>query len=83
MGFDFDGSDKTMWLEEEKREALLTILHKWIWGARIAHQGLPFAKFESVTSKLRHAFTGLPEARGLLSPCNWILRVRPPVVYLH
>ena len=72
-----------MWLEEEKRGALLTILHTWIRGARTTHQGIPFAEFESVTSKLRHAFTALPEARGLLSPCNWILRVRPPVVYLH
>ena len=83
LGFDFDGVDKTIWLEEEKRNTLLTILHKWIRGAKIAHQGIPFAEFESVTSKLRHAFTALPEARGLLSPCNWILKVRPPIVYLH
>ena len=72
-----------MWLEEEKRDALLTIFHKWIRGARTSQQGIPFAEFKSVTSKLCHAFTALPEARGLLSPCNWILRARPPVVYLH
>jgi len=83
LGFDFDGSNKTIWLEEEKRDALLAILHKWIRGARLAHQGIPFVEFESVVSKLRHAFTALPEARGLLSPCNWILRVRPPIVYFH
>ncbi len=52
LGFDFDGSNKTIWLEEEKRDALLAILHKWIRGARIAHQGIPFVEFESVTSKL-------------------------------
>ena len=83
LGFGFDGLNKTIWLEEEKRDTLLTILHKWIRGARIALQAIPFAEFESVTSKLCHAFSALPEARGLLSPCNWILRVRPPIIYLH
>ncbi len=52
-------------------------------GARTSQQGIPFAEFESVISKLCHAFTALPEARGLFSPCNWILRACPPVVYLH
>jgi hypothetical protein len=27
LGFEFDGKRKTMWLEEEKRATLLTILH--------------------------------------------------------
>jgi hypothetical protein len=27
LGFDFDGQQKTMWLEEEKRTKLLIILH--------------------------------------------------------
>ena len=27
LGFDFDGKQKTMWLEEGKRAKLLTILH--------------------------------------------------------
>ena len=30
LGFDFDGKRKTMWLEEEKRAKLLTILHSWL-----------------------------------------------------
>jgi hypothetical protein len=30
LGFDFDGKQKTMWLEEEKRAKLLTILHSWL-----------------------------------------------------
>ena len=33
LGFDFDGINKTIWLEEDKRAALLTILHQWIRGA--------------------------------------------------
>ena len=83
LGFEFDGVEKTIWLENDKRAALLTILHQWIRGAKTSHRGIPFAEFESVTAKLRHAFTALPEARGLLSPCNWILRGRPPVVFPH
>ena len=48
-----------------------------------AKRGIPFAEFESVISKLRHAFTALREGRGLLSLCNWIIQRRPQVVYLH
>lgn len=40
-------------------------------------------EFESVIAKLWHAFNALPEGRGLLSLCNWVLRGRPATVYLH
>jgi hypothetical protein len=30
LGFDFDGVEKTMWLESAKRDQLLMILHSWI-----------------------------------------------------
>ena len=83
LGFDFDGEAKTLWLEEEKRALLLTILHGWLRGARRAHAGIPFKEFESVTAKVRHAFTAIPAGKGLLSPCNGVLRTRPEVVYLH
>jgi hypothetical protein len=83
LGFDFDGINKTIWLEEVKRAALRTILHQWIWGATKANRGIPFAEFECVTAKLQHAFTALREGHGLLSPCNWIIKRRPKVVYLH
>jgi hypothetical protein len=83
LGFEFDGDEKTIWLEKDKRAALLTILHHWIRGATKSRRGILFAEFESVTLKLCHAFTALPEARGLLSPCNWMLKCRPPVVFLY
>ena len=83
LGFDFDGVNKTLWLEEAKRASLLTILHQWIRGATKTRRGIPFSEFESVIAKLRHAFTALREARGLLSPCNWIIQKRPKIVYLH
>ena len=82
LGFDFDGKRKTMWLEEEKRAKLLTILHSWLRAGSL-NRGIPFREFESVIAKLRHAFTALPGGRGLLSPCNRLLKRRPPVVYFH
>ena len=83
LGFDFDGVEKTLWLEHEKRAVLLTVLHQWIRSSKKAHSGIPFGEFESVTAKLRHAFTAIPAGKGLLSPCNWVLRKGPDVVYLH
>ena len=83
LGFMFDGNEKTLWLNEEKRDVLLTVLKGWIRASRGTCAGVPFADFESITSKLRHAFTAIPAGKGLLSPLNAILRVRPTTVYLH
>jgi hypothetical protein len=82
LGFDNNRKRKTTWLEEEKRAKVLTVLHSWL-QARNLNCGVPFVKFESVVAKLRHAFTTLPGSRGLLSPCNRLLKQRPPVVYFH
>jgi hypothetical protein len=73
LGFDFDGKQKTMWLEEQKRTKLLTTLHAWIRAGN-RERGVPFKEFESVVAKLRHAFTALLGGRGLLSPCNRLLK---------
>jgi hypothetical protein len=67
LGFEFDGQRKTLWLEEEKRVKLLTILHSWI-RAGTQNRGVPFAEFKSVVTKLQHAFMALLGGRGLLSP---------------
>jgi hypothetical protein len=80
LGFTFDGKNKTMQLEEPKRELLLTILHKWLRGARRKSGQVAFLEFESVVAKVRHAFMSIPAGRGLLSPCNKLLRKRPSVV---
>ena len=82
LGFDFNGVDKTMWLEEAKREKLLTVLKGWIRMAR-RERGIAFAEFRSVTAKIRHAFVCIPQGVALLSPCNRILKAEPPYVYLH
>ncbi len=82
LGFDFDGNRKTMWLEEKKRAILLTTLKGWIRSGK-NKQGIPFKDFELVTAKLRHAFLALQGGKGLLSPCNRLLRKRPSVIYFH
>jgi hypothetical protein len=74
LGFDFDGDSKTIWLEEEKGAALLTILHQWLRGATKSKQGIPFAEFKSVMVKLQHAFMALREGQGLLIPSNWVIQ---------
>jgi hypothetical protein len=73
LGFEFDGNQKTMWLEEEKRAKLLTTLHSWIQAGSLGW-GIPFQEFKSVVAKLRHAFTALSGGRGFLSLCNRLLK---------
>ena len=82
LGFDFDGVHKTMWLEEAKREKLITVLKGWIRKAS-RERGIDFAEFRSVIQKIRHAFKSIPQGVALLSPCNRILKVEPRYVYLH
>ena len=74
LGFDFDGEDKTLWLEEGKRNQILTTLHGWLCTTATGQHGIPFKEFESVVAWLRHAFMALPAGLDLLSPCNAILR---------
>ncbi len=81
LGFYFDGSAKTMWLESAKREKLLSILKGWIWAGTRGTAGILFKEFEFVVAKLRHAFTCIPARVGLLSPCNQILKLHPAFVY--
>jgi hypothetical protein len=82
LGLTFDGNNKTVWLEESKRNAILTILHGWICSSRNANHGIPFNKFHSIL-KIRHAFTTIPVGKGLLSPFYKILAKQPKFVFLH
>ena len=51
LGFDFDGVNKTLWLEEAKRAVLLTILQGWIRSSKRGTTGIPFKEFETVVQK--------------------------------
>ncbi len=83
LGLIFNGDDKTVWLENDKRQAILTILNSWIRSAKRRDCGIPFTQFRSVIGKLRHAFITIPAGRGLLSPFNEILRTSTKRIYLH
>ena len=84
LGFIFDGNNKTIWLADEKRQALLKVLKGWLRGSRRNKpEGIPFDEFQSVLSKIRHAFTAIPAGKGLLSHCNDVMRLEPPTIYLH
>ena len=45
LGFTFDGIEKTVWLEEQKRDALLTTLHKWLRCAKKGYSAIPYKEF--------------------------------------
>jgi hypothetical protein len=83
LRFEFDGINKTLWLEEAKRAYLLTVLHGWIRSSKSGMMGIPFKGFESVIAKVRHAFTVIPAGRGLLTPCNKMLQTKLPLLFLQ
>jgi hypothetical protein len=83
LGFEFDGVAKTMQLEPKKRDALLDVLSTWLRAAKKRMKPIQFKDFESVVSKIRHAFTAIPAGNGLMTPCNRLLQKRPEWVYLH
>jgi hypothetical protein len=69
LGFVFNGDDKTVWLSEGKRDALITTMKGWLRSTRkSARFGVPFPEFRSVLYKVRHAFLTIPAGKGLLSP---------------
>ena len=83
LGLTFDGVNKTIWLEQDKRDALITILTGWLRTGRDKNFGIPFSEFQSVVAKVRHAFLTIPAGRGLMSQFNTILRTQPSRVFLH
>ena len=83
LGFTFDGVNKTIWLEAPKRDMLLTTFKHWMTQSEKRKGGVPFDEFRTVVAKLRHAFISIPGGKGLLSPCNSIIRKEPPVVFFH
>ena len=83
LGLTFDGINKTIWLESDKRDVLITVLTGWLRAGRDKNFGIPFTEFQSVVAKVRHAFTTIPAGRGLMSQFNTILRKQPTRVFLH
>ena len=82
LGLMFDGTEKTIWLSHDKRDALLQTLRTW---TRLASKrgGIPFSQFRSTLAKLQHAFLTIPAGRGLFSPFYMIMALQPSFVFLH
>jgi hypothetical protein len=85
LGFVFKGAPghKMIELETPKREFHLAILKKWLKAAGDKQAGIVFQEFESIISKVWHAFTAIPSGKGLFTPFNKLLRLWPPLVNLH
>jgi len=81
LGMTFDGNDKTIWLATENRDKIISTLREWIRLSK-RQGGIPFDDFQSVLSKLQHAFLTIPAGRGLLSPFYTVLGIRPRFVFL-
>ena len=84
LGFVFSGVDKTMWLAEGKRDAILVTIKTWLRSTRKnACFGVPFREFRSTLYKIRHSFTAIPAGHGLMSPFYRVLSKEPKVVFLR
>ncbi len=83
LGFEFDGINKTLWLEEAKQAHMLTVLQGWICSSKAGMMGIPFKEFESVIAKVPHTFTAIPAGQGLLAACKNMLRTKPPLAFLQ
>ncbi len=83
LDFNFDGINKTIWLEEAKLAHLLTVLHGCIHSSRLGTTGIPFNKVESVVAKICLASTAILAGQGILTPCNNILQKKLSLVYLQ
>jgi hypothetical protein len=82
LGLTFNGVHKTVWLPEEKRDALISTLSTWIQQSS-RKIGIQFPEFEATLSKLQHAFLTIPAGKGLLSPFYPILGLRPEHVFIY
>jgi hypothetical protein len=84
LGFVFHGGNKTMWLSEGKRDAILLLVRTWLRSTRKnARFGIPFREFRSTLYKIRHAFTAIPAGEGLMSPFYRVLSKAPKTVFLQ
>ncbi len=71
-----------MWLEEEKRATLLTILHGWLWvGSR--NRGIPFGEFKIGDSEGAVRVYRPPRRPGTPLTVQPSPTKHPPVVYFH
>ena len=70
LGFDFNGDNRTIILDAQKRDALLTKLKDWTRATRrrgtSSAARIEFTEFWTVICQLRDAAISIPAAKGLL-----------------
>ncbi len=59
FGFDFDGTHKTMWMEEEKQSFLIQTLNQWNSQAHRRTGGKPLHDLKSIFEKLFNVLVAL------------------------
>lgn len=77
--FVFHRGEHTMWLAEDKHDALIDTL---LLKKKNAHFGIPFLEFYSVIYKFRHSFLSIPIGKGLMSQFYCILGKGLQVMFL-
>eukprot|EP00956_Cyclotella_meneghiniana_P042491 scaffold248501_cov111-Cyclotella_meneghiniana.AAC.2 len=65
LGFEFDGEEKTMILEEAKRGLLLLVLHKWIRTATLRDMRTIIREATAEPTKCRELVMGPPDFVGV------------------
>jgi hypothetical protein len=71
-----------MILGNGKCEMLLEVLDRWVRSANGKMRPIEFQEFQSVVSKVCHAFKAILAGKGLMTPCNKLLRMQPKLVFL-
>ena len=77
LGWTFDGKNKTMELEKDKLDKLMSMTK----SALKAIRGILFKDLYSMTGKMRNASQGVPGTEGCFSPFNRILVYKPSRVW--
>jgi hypothetical protein len=75
LGFMLDGASRTVWLPENKRDAIITELKRLM---KMKH--CPLKRFQSITGKLLNATKIAPSTKSLLTPFFQAQRNKPKLV---
>ena len=79
LGWTFDGKNKTMELEKDKLDKLMSLTKT----ALRAKRGIPFKEFYSMSGKMRNASQGVPGTEGCFTPFNRVLAQQPARVWFR
>ena len=79
LGWVFDGISKFIEYQTNKKEKVLKEI-KYSIRNKV---GIKFKYINNLTGKLRHASIGILAGKGLFSPFNEMIRIKPMRVHFH